>query len=268
MEHKIKKVSLIMTTYNCHDQFLISIESALAQDYPDIELVIVDGGSTDGTVDLIREYADKISKDREKYGNFTCKWISEPDKGIYDGMNKGIGMSSGDIIAVFNDEFTCRDAVSNYVHILEDGNYDAVHSDLVYADGDVWKRYWHMPNGNLRLGWMPAHPTLYIRREVYDRYGLYKTEYRSSSDYEFMIRILADGRLKLGYIPKVLIKMFYGGTSSAGLKGYARNTREAYLSLVNNKVAFPITIIVLRIIRTLHQYRVADKMQKELEHYN
>lgn len=265
MKQKTKKVSLIMTTFNCHDQFLISIKSALTQDYPDIELVIVDGGSTDGTLDIIKEYADKISKDPERYKNFSIRWISEPDKGIYDGMNKGIRMASGDVIAVFNDEFTCPDAVSNYMYILEDGGYDAVHSDLVYAQGDVWKRYWHMPNGNIHTGWMPAHPTLYIRKEIYDRYGLYKTEYRSSSDYEFMIRILADGTLKLGYIPKVLIKMFYGGTSSAGLKGYARNTREAYLSLVHNKVSFPITIIVLRIIRTLHQYRVAEKMQKELE---
>lgn len=254
-----------MTTYNCHDQFLISIKSALTQDYPDIELVIADGGSTDGTVDIIKEYADKISKEPERYSNFSVKWVSEPDKGIYDGMNKGIRMATGDVIAVFNDEFTCKDAVTRYMQILEDGGYDAVHSDLVYAQGDVWKRYWHMPNGSLHLGWMPAHPTLYIRKEIYDRYGLYKTEYRSSSDYEFMIRILADGNLKLGYIPKVLIKMFYGGTSSAGIKGYARNTREAYLSLVHNKVSFPITIIVLRIIRTLHQYHVAEKMQRELE---
>ena len=260
-----KKVSLIMTTYNCHDNFKISIESALSQDYPNIELVIIDGASNDGTEGLIKEYADRIEKDREHYRNFTVKWISEPDKGIYDGMNKGIGMATGDVIAVFNDEFTCKDAVTNYMQILEDGGYDAVHSDLVYAEGDVWKRYWHMPNGSLHFGWMPAHPTLYIKREIYDKYGLYKTEYRSSSDYEFMIRILADGKLKLGYIPKVLIKMFYGGTSSAGLKGYARNTKEAYLSLVHNKVPFPITIIVCRIIRTLYQYRVAVKMQRRLE---
>ncbi|WP_248405326.1 glycosyltransferase family 2 protein [Butyrivibrio fibrisolvens] len=257
----IPKVSLIMTTYNSHENFTKSIESVLTQDYPSIELVIVDGGSTDGTVEIIKKYASLIENSGDAYKNFTIVWISEKDDGIYDGMNKGIRMASGDVIAVFNDEFTCTDAVSKYIRTLNEGDYDAVHSDLVYADGDTLKRYWHMPNGSIHLGWMPAHPTLYIRREIYDRYGLYKTEYHSSSDYEFMIRILRDGTLKLGYIPEVLMKMFYGGTSSAGIKGYGRNTKEAYQALVGNKVAFPALIIICRIIRTLWQYVIALRMQ-------
>lgn len=261
----MKKVSLIMTTYNSHDNFKKSIESALAQDYPCIELVIVDGGSTDGTVDLIKKYVSIIENNNGGYKNFSIIWVSEKDNGIYDGMNKGIRMSSGDVIAVFNDEFTCRDAISKFMHIIDAGDFDAVHSDLVYADGDKWKRYWHMPNGNILLGWMPAHPTLYIKREIYEKYGLYKTQYRSSSDYEFMIRILRDGTLKLGYIPKVLIKMFYGGTSSAGISGYARNTKEAYQALVSNKVKFSLFIIFCRVVRTLWQYIIATKMQHTIE---
>lgn len=255
-------MSLIMTTYNSHDNFTKSIESALAQDYPSIELVIVDGGSTDGTVDIIKRYATLVENSVNTYKNFTIVWISEKDEGIYDGMNKGIRMASGDVIAVFNDEFTCTDAVSKYIRTLNEGDYDAVHSDLIYAVGDTMKRYWHMPNGSIYLGWMPAHPTLYIRREIYDRYGLYKTKYRSSSDYEFMIRILRDGTLKLGYIPEVLIKMFYGGTSSAGIKGYGRNTKEAYQALVSNEVAFPVFVIICRIIRTLWQYFFASWIQR------
>lgn len=262
---KTKTVSLIMTTYNCHDNFKKTIESALAQDYEAIELIIVDGASTDGTVDIIREYAKRIETDRLSYPNFTIKWISEKDNGIYDGMNKGIKMSSGDIIAVFNDQFTTDHAVTTYVDMLEMGDYDAVHSDLVYIDGDKWKRYWHMPGGNIHSGWMPAHPTLYIRRSVYDQYGLYKTQYRSSSDYEFMIRILKDGTLKLGYVPSILIKMFYGGTSSAGIKGYFNNTVEAYQALSDNKVRFPLIIIIMRILRTLGQYFLAPRMQRKIE---
>lgn len=261
----IKKVSLIMTTYNSHDNFKKSIESALMQDYPYVELVIVDGGSTDGTVDLIKKYVSIIENENSVYKNISVIWVSEKDDGIYDGMNKGIRMASGDVIAVFNDEFTCRDAISQFMHIIDAGDFDAVHSDLVYADGDKLKRYWHMPNGNIRLGWMPAHPTLYIKREIYEKYGLYNTVYRSSSDYEFMIRILRDGTLKLGYIPKVLIKMFYGGTSNAGVNGYIRNTQEAYQALVSNKVNFPLFIIACRVIRTLGQYVIAIRVQHTKE---
>ncbi len=261
----VKKVSLIMTTYNSHDNFKKSIDSALSQDYPNIELVIVDGGSTDGTVDLIKEYVSVIENEKSVYNNFSVIWISEKDDGIYDGMNKGIRMSSGNVIAVFNDAFTCRDAISQFMHIIDVGNFDAVHSDLVYADGDKLKRYWHMPNGNIRLGWMPAHPTLYIKREIYEKYGLYNTMYRSSSDYEFMIRILRDGTLKLGYIPKVLIKMFYGGTSSAGIGGYVWNAKEAYQALINNKIMFPRTIILCRIFRTVWQYIMASSIQQKIK---
>lgn len=254
-----------MTTYNCRDHFKISMESALSQDYPNLEIVVADGASTDGTTDLIKAYADRVNcgpDSDDTVPQKTIVWKSEKDHGIYDGMNKAIRMSSGDIIAVFNDEFTCPDAVSKYVKKLREG-YDAVHSDLVYADGDVWKRYWHMPGGSLHTGWMPAHPTLYIRRSVYDTYGLYELQYRSSSDYEFMLRILRDKTLRLGYVPEILIKMFYGGTSSAGLKGYAQNTAEAYKALVKNRMAFPLTIIFCRILRTLHQYRQAKQHNRK-----
>ncbi len=255
-------VSLIMTTYNSQENFRASIESALSQDYPNIEIIVIDGGSTDDTLNLIKEYSEKISKGAAKC---SFKWVSEPDNGIYDAMNKGICMANGEIIAVFNDLFSCTNAISTFAKMIYSNGCDAVHSDLAYISGNRWVRYWHMPKGNLYTGWMPAHPTLYIRREVYDKYGLYETRYSSSSDYEFMIRILKDKSLNIGYIPKVMIKMFYGGTSSNGIKGYSKNIKEAYLALHDNDMYFPCIIIFCRILRTIWQYKTAAKAQKEIE---
>ena len=247
------KVSLIMTTYNCRDHFAKSIESAVLQDWEDMELVIVDGGSTDGTLELIQKYAE-IYPDTGKKGKY-IHWISEPDNGIYDGMNKGIQMATGDVIAVFNDLFCGHDAVTKLMQAMnEEKGCMGVHADLVYMDGTVCKRYWHMGQGNIHTGWMPAHPTLYLRKEIYETFGLYDIKYRSSADYEYMIRILKHKEVKLAYVPQVLISMFYGGTSNNGITGYPRNIYEAYLALVHNHVAFPITAILLRVLKTFRQY--------------
>ena len=288
------RVSLIMTTYNSRETFRQSLASALSQDYPDLELVIKDGGSTDGTLELSRESA-------AKHDNIV--WKSCPDTGIYDGMNQGIEMSSGDVIAVFNDLFTCTDAVSKLARPLagagstdhngtddstagsnpdsdpgseiasnpapditsdaapdtsEVGSvpeYDGVHSDLAYMQGDHVVRRWKMGEGKITDGWMPAHPTLYLRREVYEKYGLYDTSYWTSADYEFMVRILGKNQVKLAYVPEELIHMFYGGTSNGGFKGYLRNTREAYKALKANEMPHPAEIILKRILKTLKQFR-------------
>ena len=164
------RVSLILTSYNCRENIEQTLKSIERQDYPQIEVIIVDGGSTDGTVEIVKEYADKTK--------YNCKWISEKDKGIYDAMNKGYMLSQGDIIAFFNDLFLKCDAVSIMVNAIINENADGAHADLVYADGDKVKRYWHMGTGNIRQGWMPGHPALYLRREVYEKYGLYDISYK------------------------------------------------------------------------------------------
>lgn len=275
------RVSLIMTCYNCIDHFRTSIENALQQDYPDIEFVVVDGGSSDGTAELIREYDERIRA--MSVGNETTdgdgrvlhrsmRWVSEPDHGIYDGMNKGIRMATGDVIAVFNDLFTRNDAISMLIAAMEQDGADGVHADLIYAEGDVCKRLWKMGDGGIHVtddgrvtypqihtGWMPAHPTLYLRRSVYERFGEYMLALSVSADFEFMLRILA-GRdaIRLAYVPEVLISMYYGGASNGGLRGYAENIRQAYIALWRNHVTFPLTAIVCRTIRTVGQYRNAS----------
>lgn len=260
------KVSVIMTTYNCRKTFLESFTSIAEQNYGNIEVVIIDGASTDGTVDLIRK-AEYASAGRR---GFSVVWKSEPDHGIYEAMNKGIQISSGDIIGVMNDRFTKVDALSTMVKAIHETGTLGVHADLVYTDKGRCIRYWHMGDGNwengcykaLRTGWMPAHPTLYLCRKVYEMYGLYNTVLRSSADYEFMLKILCGKvgeSVRLAYIPEVLVDMYYGGTSSNGFSGYLQNTREAYRALVKEGVHPAWFVIACRVARTLMQFRQAKK---------
>lgn len=241
------KVSLILTTYNSKGNLDRTLYSIDKQDYPNIEVVIKDGGSTDGTVQIIQNYA-------QKHDNVI--WKSEHDNGIYDAMNQGYKLSTGDIIAFFNDLFTTPHAVSLFVEAIKNGgeNCIGVHSDLVYATDDKVIRYWRMGQGRIRQGWMPGHPTLYLKREVYEKYGLYNTEYKCSADFEFMVRILKDDVNNLEYIPEVLVKMFYGGTSTRNVSSYWISIKEAYDALVKNHVDHAGWIILLRIIRTMKQF--------------
>ncbi|NBH82419.1 glycosyltransferase [bacterium C-53] len=244
---KLLKVSLILTTYNCKRNLIRTLESIDRQDYTDIEIIIKDGGSTDGTLDVIQSFADKHSN---------VIWMSGADNGIYDAMNQGYAMSSGDVIAFFNDLFIGNDVISKYIQAIENGgeNCFGVHSDLVYATDTKVIRYWRMGKGKISSGWMPGHPTLYLRREVYQQYGLYDTSYKCSADFEFMVRILKDNQIELAYIPEVLIRMFYGGTSTGSVGSYGTSIKEAYGALKKNGVRFAWWIIFLRILRTLTQF--------------
>lgn len=246
------KVSLILTTYNCKENFQTTMESILTQDYPNIEIVVKDGGSTDGTLDVIKSFADRIGS---KPSGFSFCWESEPDTGIYDAMNQGYHLSTGDIVAFFNDRFTRPDAVSMLVDsFADDDSLWGTHADLNYADGDKVIRKWHMGRGKVRHGWMPGHPTLYLRRSVYERFGLYDTSYRCSADFEFMVRILTDHEEKLAYLPQTVISMYYGGTSTGGLTNYWLSIDESHKALLQNGVRPAWGIIFLRVLRTMKQF--------------
>ena len=243
----MQKVSLLVTTYNVKNNLKVTLESIETQDYADIEVVIVDGQSTDGTVDVIREFAKRYAD---------VRWISEPDDGLYDAMNKAWAMCTGDIVAVCNDSLCTPDAVTKLVHAIGQGGRDCIgaHADLVYVDGERVVRTWHMGEGKLSQGWMPGHPTLFLKREVYERYGTYDTGYRCAADYEFMVRFLKDERNRLAYVPEVLIAMFYGGTSNAGLLNYLVSFKEGYMALRKNGVPHPLLITVKRTFRVLRQF--------------
>ena len=246
------KVSLILTTYNSAEHIASTLDSIEEQDYPMIEVVIKDGMSSDDTLEIIDRY---IREDR-----LDIHLIVSRDHGIYEAMNQGYEACSGDIIAFFNDRFVRDDAVSRLVETMNGINpatgrqYIGVHADLVYASGDRVVRAWHMGQGEIRDGWMPGHPTLYLRRSVYDKYGTFDTSYRISADYEFMIRVLKNGN-ELAYLPETVISMYYGGTSNNKFSSYIRSLKEGHRALRTNRVSNAWLIDIKRTIRVLKQFR-------------
>ena len=243
-----KNVSLILTTYNAENNLQKTLDSIEKQDYANIEVIIKDGGSTDSTLDIISEY-----KNNSKY---PVAYKSYKDTGIYDAMNQGYLLASGDYILFFNDTFTRTDAITTMVSALEN-NTECVgcHSDLVYEkEGRIVRRWKMGEQKSIYSGWMPGHPTLLLKREVYEKYGLYKTDYRIAADYEFMVRFLNENRI--AYIPETLISMYYGGTSSNGIGSYFRSFTEGNRALRENGYRLCLGISVLRTVRVLLQFRL------------
>lgn len=240
------KVSIITTTYNDCDNLKRIMEQILKQDYKNIEYIVVDGGSVDDTCKTLKEYEPRF--------NGNMKWISEKDTGIYSAINKGLKIATGDIIGCCFDEYNGNDVISKMVSIIQKEGTDGVHGDILYMDGERVVRVWKQGQGNIRTGWLPGHPTLYLKRKVYEEFGNYKEDYRIAADYEFMIRILFGGKIKLSYIPEVLIKMSYGGTSTGNLSSYVQSFKEGHRALRENKVSFAWFTDICRTGKVLMQF--------------
>ena len=240
------KVSVVTTTYNDIENLKRILAEVKKQTYPNIEHIIVDSGSTDGTVDLLKELEEK------EPGRIS--WMSEKDNGIYDAINKGICMATGDIVGCCFDRYADEGVLMRMVEIMEKEGTDGVHGDLCYMDGDRIVRKWHQGQGVIRSGWMPGHPTLYLKKEVYDKFGLYRTDYRISGDYEFMVRILYRKEVTLSYLPEILIYMSHGGTSTNSLGAYVESMMEGHRALVENHVPFAWVTDLCRVVRVLSQF--------------
>lgn len=240
------KVSVVTTTYNDIENLKRILAEVKKQTYPNIEHIIVDGGSTDGTVDLLKELEEK------EPGRIS--WMSEKDNGIYDAINKGIRMATGEIVGCCFDRYADEGVLMRMVEIMEKEGTDGVHGDLCYMDGDRIIRKWHQGQGVIRSGWMPGHPTLYLKKEVYDKFGLYRTDYRISGDYEFMVRILYRKEVTLSYLPEILIYMSHGGTSTNSLGAYVESMMEGHRALVENHVPFAWVTDLCRVVRVLSQF--------------
>ena len=240
------KVSVVTTTYNDIENLKRILAEVKKQTYPNIEHIIVDGGSTDGTVELLKELEEK------EPGRIS--WMSEKDNGIYDAINKGIRMATGDIVGCCFDRYADEGVLMRMVEIMEKEGTDGVHGDLCYMDGERIVRKWHQGQGVIRSGWMPGHPTLYLKKEVYDRFGLYRTDYRISGDYEFMVRILYRKEVTLSYLPEILIYMSHGGTSTNSLGAYVESMMEGHRALVENHVPFAWVTDLCRVVRVLSQF--------------
>jgi len=243
-------ISIITITYNAENTIEDCIQSIDKQNY-NAEHIIVDGASTDGTLDLIKLYSDIISVT-----------ISEPDNGIYDAMNKGIKMSSGDIVGILNsdDFYSNNDVLSNVAKAFDDPNIDSCYGDLKYVDGnDVTKlvRYWKSGNYNSKKfynGWMPPHPTFFVRRSVYEKYGLFNLDLGSAADYEIMLRFLLKHKVKAKYIPETLVHMRTGGVSNASIKNRLKaNHMDRKAWKVNDLKPYPWTL-AMKPLRKLGQW--------------
>ncbi len=209
------KLSIITVTKNDKNYIEDCIKSVIEQQYPNYEYIIIDGGSTDGTIDIIKKYCDHISI-----------FVSEPDGGIYDAMNKGIKLATGDIVGILNsdDIYKSNDVLTEVVREFTEKGVDAVFADLVYVDRnntDKIVRYYKSANftpDKFAYGWMPAHPTFFLKRKYYEKYGLFKTDYQIAADYELVVRLLGKNKLSYSYLPKVIIKMRSGGISTSSFK--------------------------------------------------
>ncbi len=208
------QVSIITATYNSSKTILDTIDSVLSQTYPNIQHLIIDGISTDNTIDLI-----KASK-------FNGEIFSGKDKGIYDAMNKGIAVAKGDIVAILNsdDYYADETVIEKVVALFEETNCDAVYGDLLYVDADdtaIIKRNWVSGNykrENFLKGWMPPHPTFFVRKELYAKYGNFNISLSSAADYELMLRFLFKHNARLAYLEKILVHMRVGGKSNVSIK--------------------------------------------------
>jgi glycosyltransferase involved in cell wall biosynthesis len=192
------------------------------QDYSPIEYIIIDGASTDRTMDIIHGFGDKITK-----------VLSEPDKGIYDGMNKGLDLVSGEIVGILNsDDFYANNQVIKNVVNTFKPQTKGVYADLDYVDPvDVDKivRHWESglyEKGAFKKGWMPPHPTFFVKKEVYDQYGKFSLELKSAADYELMLRFIHKHEITINYLPETIVKMRTGGASNASFKNRLKANRE------------------------------------------
>lgn len=227
------KISVVTAVYNARNTVAGAIESVLGQRYGDVESVVVDGGSTDGTVNLLEPY-------RPRLGVF----VSERDRGIYDALNKGIALSGGDVIGFMHadDQFEDSDVLTKVAAAFEDPAVDAVYGDLVYvdaADSSRVIRHWASKSFQshlLRQGWMPPHPTLYVRRAVYDRIGGFDIRYRIAADYDSVVKMFGVAGIKSVHIPSVMVRMRVGGVSNRSFKTIVRKSREDLEIMRTNRI--------------------------------
>lgn len=244
------KISVITATYNSAATVSDTLHSVGSQDHADIEHIIIDGRSTDGTLDIVAGFPH------------VCTILSEKDGGIYDAMNKGIRLATGDVIGILNsDDIYVGPQVLSAVHrAFSDPAVMTVYADLQYVhpdDVDRIQRTWitgPFEKSKFYYGWMPPHPTFFVRREVYERAGVFNTELRSAADYELMLRILMKYEFPAHYIPRVIVKMRAGGVSNASLRNRIRANREDRLAWKLNGLKPYFFTLYLKPLRKVTQF--------------
>jgi glycosyltransferase len=266
------KVSVITVSFNTKDTIEDTILSVINQKYPHIEYIIIDGGSSDGTVDIIEKYCkggrslpvgSSLGEAEGRQGAvFTMCYISEKDNGIYDAMNKGIKAATGEIIGIINsdDFYVSENVINKVVDTMENNKVDICWGNLVYVDSknsDKIVRYWEScgyKESLFKKGWMPPHPTFFVRKNVYEEYGVFKTDYSIAADFELMLRFLEKHRVKSYYIPQVLVKMRTGGDSNKNLGRITKANFQCYRAFKDNELDVSIIGLIWKPVSKIFQY--------------
>lgn len=246
------RVSIITVSYNSADTIEETIKSVLSQEGTDIEYIIIDGGSTDKTLQIIESFKEKI--------NIV---VSEPDGGIYDAMNKGISLASGNVIGVLNsddiyaDNQVLKDVMLQFAN---SPNLNILYGNLVYVKKDdtekivrTWRSESYFDNF-FEKGNVPPHPTLFVSSEVYQRAGSFDLQYNLAADYEFMLRVLKKGNFRSKYINRLIVKMRLGGATNKSFSNILNGNREILKAWVNNGLIPPLTLMPLRVIKRVSQF--------------
>lgn len=246
------KVSIITVAYNSAATIGSTIESVMRQSHPDIEYIIIDGASSDDTLAIVNEYRSRIAR-----------IVSEPDKGLYDAMNKGIALATGDVIGILNsdDFFETEDVLATVAKTFEaNPRAQLAFGDIVFVedpDLDTVTRYYgaaHFRPWKLRFGWMPPHPATFIRREAYESVGKYATHYRISADYDMFIRLLLVHKLSWARIDSVLVRMRTGGASTSGLRSSLKLNMEIVDACRRNGIYTNLAMVLSKLPFKLLEY--------------
>lgn len=248
------KVSIITVTYNSAKTLGDTIDSVLHQSHGDIEYIVVDGGSTDGTLDIIRQYA--------RHFGSRMRWLSEPDRGLYDAMNKGIGMATGDIVGTLNsdDFFTSGNVIARVTAAFADEGIDAVYGDIHFVHPDNLQRcvrYYSSKRFHprwLRFGFMPAHPSLYVRKAVYEKAGGYKLDYKIGADFEMAVRLFHTLHIKAQYLPMDFVTMRMGGVSTSGIRSRLTLVKEDVRACRENGIWTCQLLVSLKYLYKVFEY--------------
>ncbi|MCE7995850.1 MAG: glycosyltransferase [Roseivirga sp.] len=245
------RVSIITVVYNGERFIKSAIESVLNQNYGDIEHIVIDGDSSDGTMEIINRYKDKIST-----------IVSEPDKGLYDAMNKGLSHCTGEIVGILNADDFYKDSgvISRVVECFKEKNTQSIYGDLIYVDQTAInkvKRYWKggiYKRSKFLFGWMPPYPTFFVKREVYDQFGNFNIELKSAADYEFMLRVLYKHEISSYYLNETLTIMREGGLSNSSISNRLRGNSEDFIAWKINDIKPFFFTRFLKPLRKLKQF--------------
>lgn len=243
------KISIITVCFNSAKTIEDTIKSVLSQDYSNIEHIIIDGGSTDGTLPIIKKYRPQISN-----------YLSESDKGVYDAMNKGAKLATGDVIAFLNsdDIYADQDIVSEMVEFIQSNNFDAAYGDVVYVKQDnvnqivrFWKTGEYIKD-SFQHGWVIPHPAFFCKRKYFEQYGYFESSFKIAADFELMLRFIEKNHIRVGYLPKVIATMRTGGAATT-FKGRVQGNIEILKSFRMNDMRLSASFFFLKPILKLKQ---------------